>query len=276
MDTSPIIERLAGIQAALMASHAAGSSTSNASKGRDREDFIHTLLQAVMPQVFRFGHGDIIDLRGKATGQLDLVVEYPFLPSLPISERSSRLYLAEGVAAVIEVKSHISTQWEEVQNTVSKVASLRRSFGASLSYGSITQDIPCFAVGYKGWKSLETVQEHLLEAGLDGILVIDGGFYASSRRFKSIFADGPAALWGLVCGIHDAATALIRTNVHPAKYAQSEVESSSAPSPNDFPILDLGHPGMGDDAVQHLKSPNDVKILSLSHSAVTDKGLAAR
>src|SRR5262249_49094612 len=47
-------------------------------------------------------------------------------PSLPQISGKERLYLAESVAAVIEVKSNLSSQWEEVEKTVREVKKLRR------------------------------------------------------------------------------------------------------------------------------------------------------
>jgi hypothetical protein len=64
--------------------HQAGDRLSNASKGNEREAFINGFLSQVLPPHFRFGSGDITDQHGARSGQLDIVVEYPFVPSLPI------------------------------------------------------------------------------------------------------------------------------------------------------------------------------------------------
>ncbi len=74
-----------------------------------------------------------------------MVVEYPFLPSLTL-QGHSRLYLAEGVAAVIEVKSNISNQWKEAYDTGTKLKALQRKFGSYLSMGLVFQIIPMFVV----------------------------------------------------------------------------------------------------------------------------------
>jgi hypothetical protein len=102
-----------------------------ASKGREREAFIHFFLSQILPSIPQFGCGDITDCNGQNTqegegksGQLDIVIECPFLPSLP-SLGMRRLYLAESVAAVIEVKSDVASQWDEVQRTAMKVKQLR-------------------------------------------------------------------------------------------------------------------------------------------------------
>ena len=106
---------------------------SSASKGNEREAFINGFLSEVLPPQFRFGSGDATDQNGARSGQLDIVVEYPFVPSLPIvAGRSPRLYLAEGIVAVIEVKSDIAKQWDEVMTTANQLASLKEKLQVSV------------------------------------------------------------------------------------------------------------------------------------------------
>src|SRR5690242_12312013 len=101
---------------------------SSASKGEERASFIDSFLANVLPPIYRFGSGDCTDTSGHRSGQLDVVVEYPFAPSPPSVAGSSptRLYLAESVAAVIEVKSNIAAQWRQAAETAAKLAPLRR------------------------------------------------------------------------------------------------------------------------------------------------------
>lgn len=150
-----ILQRLKGIQDNLNAIHTASKSTSSNTKGKEREEFINLFLSQILPSHFRFGSGEITDLSGHLSGQLDIVIEYPLLPSitLPASNAGNRLYLAEGVAACIEVKSNLITQWNEVKETSEKVKQLRRRLSAST--GMAPKQIPLFAVGYKGWKSVK-------------------------------------------------------------------------------------------------------------------------
>jgi hypothetical protein len=103
---NPVFQRLAGIQQILKGVHAASDPLSAASRGAERQAFIDSFLANVLPPVYRFGTGDATDKQGNRSGQLDVVVEYPFSPTLPGVGASTptRLYLAEGIAAVIEVK----------------------------------------------------------------------------------------------------------------------------------------------------------------------------
>src|SRR5262245_28782154 len=123
MGNKYIQARLRATRKHLIVHYEAGTGMSSASKGREREAFIHFFLSQMLPSIPRFGCGDITDRNGQNTqeeegksGQLDIVIEYPFLPSLP-SLGMQRLYLAESVAAVIEVITNVYSQWGEVQKT---------------------------------------------------------------------------------------------------------------------------------------------------------------
>ena len=152
MANQHIKDRLKGIQKMLMGAHQAGSPMTNASKGNEREAFINAFLSEILPPQFRFGSGDITDQSGDRSGQLDIVIEFPFVPSIPIvAGKSPRLYLAEGVLAVIEVKSDISKQWKEVLRTANSLSKLERNYGTGFTFGAAAgPKIPLYAVGYDG------------------------------------------------------------------------------------------------------------------------------
>ncbi len=96
---------------------------SSATSGQERAAFIDQFLSQAFPSPFRFGTGDATDVVGGRSGQLDVVVEFPFMPSLPIAGgSSSRLYLAESVAAVVEVKSNVGAQWNQALHTAAQLA----------------------------------------------------------------------------------------------------------------------------------------------------------
>lgn len=92
-------------------------------------------LGQVFPPSFRFGIRAIVDATGETSGQLDVVVEFPFLPSFPTPGAAERLYLADSAALVIEVKSDLSGQWSQIRecafkraNEASNFVALARSF----------------------------------------------------------------------------------------------------------------------------------------------------
>src|SRR5262249_52421691 len=98
MPNQYLLQRLVGIQQVLLGVHQASGAMSNATSGAERAAFIDQFLSQAFPSPFRFGSGDATDSAGHRSGQLDVVVELPFMPSLPLTA-NSRLYLAENVAA---------------------------------------------------------------------------------------------------------------------------------------------------------------------------------
>jgi hypothetical protein len=216
-----VVRRLEGIRSQLLGAHQAGSSLSAATKGHERETFIHSFLSEVFPTPFRFGTGDVTDIHGAKSGQLDVVIEYPFSPSLPIvGSATTRLYLAESVAAVIEVKSNVATQWDEALNTARALHPISRSFGTTITMGPVFDHIPLFVVGYTGWKNAGTVQSHLnVATEISGILIIDEGIFVSSPEFGDVVASGDWSLWGLITCLHLATQSLKAASTDPIQYA---------------------------------------------------------
>ncbi|NOX82898.1 MAG: hypothetical protein GXP06_07910 [Alphaproteobacteria bacterium] len=201
-----IESRLEGMQKLLLAQFEAGSQMSSATKGEERELFVKSFLSQVFPPHFRFASGDITDFKGTNSGQVDIVLESPFLFSLPAHPEGPRLFFAEGVAAVIEVKSDLTTQWGQVLSKVKKIKSLKRQYQREYDlreaeyYASSENDeqlkhlsadyraqmvtfaksraskfkpsqttIPTFVVGFKGWKDHAKFQEKWSELQADEI-----------------------------------------------------------------------------------------------------------
>ena len=128
MPSDEFSTRLAGVWRSLIALHAGAAAMSSASSGREREQFVDEFLRKVLPPAYRIGSGDVIDSFGQKTGQQDVVVEFSFLPTLPAIAGKERLYLAEGVAALVEVKSNLAKDWEDVKRRASAIRNLRRIF----------------------------------------------------------------------------------------------------------------------------------------------------
>lgn len=238
MQNQHVQQRLSGLQKILNGVHQSNASLSAAAKGREREQFVDEFLRNVLPPIYRFGTGDATDAAGAKSGQLDVVVEFPFAPSLPmVGAGQNRLYLAEGVAAVIEVKSDLANQWKDVVMTARALAPLRREFQSAVMFGSGPPDrIPLFAVGYTGWKTIASIQSKLKACPeIDGALVIDNGLYASKRDSTAsatsvtdagrppskcdFAASGPWALWGLITDLHVATNSLALASTNPILYA---------------------------------------------------------
>lgn len=204
----PLMSRLAAIREIMMAHHAAGSRLPSAAKGTEREALIREFLAKVFPSPFRFGTGAVIDSTGAMSGQLDVVVEFPFFPSFPTPGAPERLYLAESIAFVIEVKSDLSSQWDDVGRSVEKLRPLRRLWRASLQYSqdgglsledATTSRIPFVAVGYRGYATVESLDSRLQstaeEKRPDAALVFESGAYTCNLTGTRAF--GPAGLFAL-------------------------------------------------------------------------------
>jgi hypothetical protein len=120
------------------------------------------------------------------------------------------LYLAEGIGAIIEVKSNIVSQWREVESTTRMVKSLIRQFGSMMSFGNPPQPrIPVFAVGYEGYRTIDSIKLRLMRtdslAQPDGVLVIEPGLFVG----EGIECTGSLALYGFIVNINTACTTLI-------------------------------------------------------------------
>ena len=205
MQNKHILSKLEGIQEQLISQHK-GANPSSASKGREREEFINNYLQKIMPNVFRFGSGEITDVNNQVSGHVDIVIEYPFFPSLSTTTASTpRLYMAEGVAAVIEVKSDLEKQWGEVLDTSGNIKKLERKWEGNIFIGNeaFANTIPVFAVGYKGWKTKKTIEKKLSESNVDAILVIESGMFVSNSLFdmQGDFT-GAKSLWAFITCLH--------------------------------------------------------------------------
>src|SRR5438874_4802482 len=112
MPNQHVLQRLTGLQSILKGVHQSSVGLSSATTGQERAAVIDEFLGKVLPPIYRFGTGDATDANGTRSGQLDVVVEYPFAPPLPtVGAGQTRLYLAESVAAVMKVKSNLSGHW---------------------------------------------------------------------------------------------------------------------------------------------------------------------
>ena len=201
-----------------MAGYDAGHGLSSSTKGTGRELFISTFLSQCLPPHYRFSSGDIVDRNDNQSGQVDIIIESPYLYSFPFHLDGPRLFPAESVGVAIEVKSDVSNQWDEVKATVEKIRCVKKTSRKTLykmkgdtykrlsewtiktqdtperlideankfydqSENAPTQreDIPIYVVGYKGWKTLNTIEEKRAELELDGLIVLD--------ELKSSFAE---------------------------------------------------------------------------------------
>lgn len=215
-----IAERLNALRAQLLAGHQGGAPMSNATKGNEREAFIDAALSNVIAPPFRFGTGDITDSSGAVSGQMDTVIEYGNSISFPsIVKGTPRLYLAEGVCAVVEVKSSLPAQWDQVLKSHAGLAPLRRKFGSSITIGDLPEHVPHFLVAFNGWSTPDTLVEKVNDSGLDGILVLsDPGLYYSRRGNRG---SGAASLFVFFAELEELASTLVAARAEYGEYLKS-------------------------------------------------------
>jgi hypothetical protein len=214
-------QRMTGIQHGLMATYEASLPLPNAAKGSEREAFLRDYLEKLYPASNRFSSGAITDSSGHLSGQVDIAVEQPFCPSFPSTLGDERLLLAESVAAVIEVKSDVQSQWSQACNTVQKVKSLQRQYGASIGFGSISLDkIPCAVVGYKGFGTGAALDEKLKgtaeSSRPDAVLTIESGVFIGG----GISATGWMGLYCLCIFLNNSMRSLTAASVNLLDYLQ--------------------------------------------------------
>jgi hypothetical protein len=215
MPSEIVGSRLRSILDVLNAGHRGGAGMANASIGRERELFINMVLGNIISQPFRIGSGEIVDRNDVLSGQTDIVIEYANTLSFPsIYPHSERLYLAESVCAVVEVKSNISVQWSEVVRKAGAVAGLVRHTGATFHQGSPPPEkIPVFAVGYAGWESAASARDNLNRANaaghiISGVLQINPTFYVAHRDYPHEFEDH-RALFGFLMSIEQITSSML-------------------------------------------------------------------
>jgi hypothetical protein len=90
--------------------------------GSAREFFIESILKRFLPANVVIGRGEIIDSKGSYSRQQDLLLyrsNFPVIDSLA----GSHIYLAEGVLATIEVKTHLTKN--DIKLATQNIASIR-------------------------------------------------------------------------------------------------------------------------------------------------------
>ncbi|NJP11717.1 MAG: hypothetical protein HC866_21455 [Leptolyngbyaceae cyanobacterium RU_5_1] len=207
---SVLYSRLQAIRQALVAAHQDGGSS--AVSGYVREQTIRQLILPSLPVKYRSTTGQIIDQYGEKTGQLDVIVENGAFPSIAApSIADVRLVLAEGVSSVIEIKSTLPSQWDQVLSTRDKVYTIRRRYRIeSITRGQVPEQIPLFVIAYQGWNQLETLRSKIGEKGIDGILVLQPLPLFAGRLYDNVCtATEENALWAFICALHFLATQIL-------------------------------------------------------------------
>ncbi len=102
----PYFENYAKVLMALF--QVSSEQESDTNLGRNREYFCSFFLNRVLPPRLTVTKGEIWDSKGNKTGQQDIIIIRDDCPNLHIG--TDNTYFAEGVFAVVEVKSNLDTE----------------------------------------------------------------------------------------------------------------------------------------------------------------------
>lgn len=216
--------RLEAILSQLRAAHD-GHGASSATRGAEREAFVDLMLRGCMPAPYRFGSGEVTDAHGNVSGQIDVVIEHAFFPSFPLlGTAQQRLYLIEGVAIAIEVKSSAG-QFDKAVETMRKFRALeadadfpKEEKRHRMLLGAIGTGVPTsfpermgFAiVVFKGFSKPETLIERCALDDVDVVLQFDPPIF-HARNFRQSgpkTAVGPQALAAFLFVVNDELNSL--------------------------------------------------------------------
>ena len=95
----------------------------NGNKGASREEALREFFADKMPTKFGVGQGEIVDLKGQASPQIDMMF-YDKTINFPFMTGHTNILAAEAFLAGIEVKSSLSS--EEVRKTVDSARKIRQ------------------------------------------------------------------------------------------------------------------------------------------------------
>lgn len=152
--------------------------------GDNREIFISNFLQNSLPPKFFVKSGEVWDKNGQKTGQLDTIIIRDDTPSLDFGGKN--VYLAEGVFAIIEVKSKLTIEkLKEAIKTLERVEQLSIS-KPTVTIGGHNLERPLrvvFAYSGSSWATIEKYLDENNKGNLfDLICILDKGVFAKRGR----------------------------------------------------------------------------------------------
>jgi hypothetical protein len=166
------------------------SQLSSANIGPNREDILgKEFLRKVLPPRLVVRNGEVWDACGNRTGQFEIIVLRDDAAALGIGDADA--FLAEGVFAVIEVKSNLKRlKLREALKALKKVSELKPAQPTNLILSSfLTLPAPLLCVfAYEG-ATLETLRDELQMANnqrpVDLICVLNRGALIAKSRLVS-------------------------------------------------------------------------------------------
>ena len=164
-----IEQRLEGVLKMLLTLYQASDevlgSQHSAITGPEREIFVAHFLSQILPPHYRIGSGIITDAEGAISTQFDVVIELPFAPSFSFLDGTPRIYLADTIGAIIEIKSDLAgsnvyekfvsgNQYTPLKQISRKVMITNLDEGITIKESNT---IPSYVVTYKGYANPDPI-----------------------------------------------------------------------------------------------------------------------
>jgi len=162
---------------------------SSENMGENREIFLNNFLEICLPNKLCVKVGEIWDKKGYKTGQIDTIITRNDCPSLLFGRRN--VYLAEGIFAIIEVKTKLSREkLIEAGEKLEEVKALNVDFGLTMTSGPVSERPLRLVFAYEGatWKTIEDeIIKRKWEKLFDMICILKRGTLISAFKDKKIY-----------------------------------------------------------------------------------------
>lgn len=179
-----------------------GEQKSSINIGDNREIFLNKFLKGSLPRKLSIEKGEIWDKKGNKTEQLDSIIIRDDCPALDFEGKN--VYLAEGVFAVIEIKSNLdSRQLKRAGKTLERVKELDINNSAIITTGHHLNRPLRLVFSYKGakWDTLKSVIDQNNWTDLfdmicilgKGLIISKGGLFEWDTNDKFYLLESSAA-----------------------------------------------------------------------------------
>jgi len=152
--------------------------------GENREILLNNFLEVCLPNKLSVKKGEIWDKKGYQTGEIDTIITRDDCPSLLFGNRN--VYLAEGIFAVIEVKTKLSRKkLIEAGEKLEEVKALNVDFGLTMTSGLVCERPLRLVFAYEGatWKTIEDeITKRKWEKLFDIICILKQGALISAFK----------------------------------------------------------------------------------------------
>lgn len=147
--------------------------------GESREKLVEKFLIDLMPKIFGYGHGKIIDANGKESNQQDIII---FSQYSSILSEDSKLYPIDAVLSTIEIKSYLNkSELKKALKNIESAKKLKSIDGKFISCNIFAYDGDSKETIFKNLKSLKKELKLKDEKMFDN-LCVNGKFLLSKNN----------------------------------------------------------------------------------------------